>query len=97
MQRFKFKGYLSQLHIKHVICYSLFDFYNILAKVQHGVCKINQLPWEYDDRLDKMKKSLTELKKGTYEGQMKKTEPFIKGGIFSSGMPIITETKQKNI
>ena len=79
------------LDIKHVtICYSLYDFYNILAKVPHGVYK----KWEHNDRLDKMKKSLTELKNGTYEGQMKKTEPFIKGGIFLSGMPIITETKK---
>ncbi len=46
----KCKGYLSMLDIKHVtICYFLLDFYNILAKAQHGVCKINQLPWEYDD------------------------------------------------
>ncbi len=35
-------------------------FLNILAKAQHGVCKINQLPWEYDDKLEKMKRSLTE-------------------------------------
>ncbi len=41
-----------------------------------------------------MKRSLTELKGGTYDGQMKKTEPFIQFGIFPSGMPIATEPKK---
>ena len=83
------------LDIKHItICYFLLDFYNILAKAQHGVCKINQILWEYDNKLEKMKRSLTELKGGTYDGQMKKTEPFIQFGIFPSGMTIATEPKK---
>ena len=57
------QGFLSQIDVQHVAtAYFLHDFYNILAKVQHGVCKINQLPWEYNEKIEKMKKSLNELK-----------------------------------
>ena len=50
------KGFLSQIDVQHVAtAYFLHDFYTILAKVQHWVCKINQLPWEYNEKIEKMK------------------------------------------
>ena len=54
--------------MQHVAtAYFLHDLYNILAKVQHGVCKINQLPWEYE-KIEKMKRSLNEFKLKNMKG-----------------------------
>ncbi|CAL4095347.1 unnamed protein product, partial [Meganyctiphanes norvegica] len=51
--------YLGQLSVKHVTeAIGLMDIYTELAKAQHGVCKINQLPWEYYDRIDRLKENL---------------------------------------
>ena len=82
------------MDVQHVAtAYFLYDFYNILAKVQHGVCKINQSPLEYNENIEKMKKSLNELKDKIYEGHAKQNEAFTKSGIFNNGIPIVTEFK----
>ena len=76
------KGKKAQIDVQHA--YFLNGFDKILAKAQHWVCKINQLPREYHEKIDKMKKSLNKLKNEKYKG-------YAKSGIFNNGTPIVTE------
>ena len=40
-----FKGFLRQIDIVHItVLFGLYDVYHLIAKTQHGVCKINPLP-----------------------------------------------------
>ena len=91
----KCKGLLSQVDVKHVtLCYGLYDIYRILAKAQHGVSKVNQLPWEYDDKIEALKLDLNSLKNETFEGDLSKNEKFLEMGVFPNGMPIYTKPRK---
>ena len=70
------------------------DIYNVLAKAEHGVCKINQLPWEYDERINKLKKELEEIAKGTYLGFYSKHRQNLLEGLLHDNFPIVTELRR---
>ena len=39
-----------------------FDIYLVIAKCQHGVCKINQLPWKFDGKINEFLSNLEDFK-----------------------------------
>ena len=91
----KFKGFLMQLNIRHVAAiYGLYDIYNVLAKAQHGVCKINQLPWEYDERIQKLKGELRCIIDGTHSGFLSKHKQKLLNGLLHDDFPIVTEMRR---
>ena len=84
-----------QLNIRHVAAiYGLYDIYNALAKAQHGVCKINQLPWEYDERIQKLKGELRCIIDGTYSGFLSKHKQKLLNGLLHDDFPIVTEMRR---
>ena len=65
----KFQSFLRQIDVEHiVVLHSLYDVYNVVAKAQHGVSKVNQLPWEYGDRVERLEAELTAIKDRKYNG-----------------------------
>ena len=72
----------------------IWDIYNVLAKAQHGVCKINQLPWEYDERINKLKKELEEIAKGTYLGFYSKYRQNLLERLLHNNFPTIKELRR---
>ena len=70
-----FQRYLCQLRG--------FDIYLVKAKCQHGVCKINQLPWKFDGKMDELLSNLEDIKEQHEEN--------LKLGLLPSGFLIVTE------
>ena len=47
---------------KHMtIVYGLCDIYEIIASTQHGVSTVNQLPWEYNEKVEALKEVLRDI------------------------------------
>ena len=64
-----------KVNIKHVATMSgLYDVYNSVAKAQHGVCTIRQLPWDYEERIGVLKKELNAIISDSYPGFLKKAK-----------------------
>ena len=55
---------------------------------------MNQLPWEYDDKIEALKLDLNSLKNETFEGDLSKNEKFLEMDVFPNGMPIYTEPRK---
>ena len=65
--------------------YHMFDIYSCLAKAQHGVSKINQLPWHYTDRIDHFKDDLDKVVQQGYGGPNSDAKVHLKLGEFETG------------
>ena len=74
--------------------YGLYDVYNALAKAQHGVSKVNQLPWEYDDRLKHLEDELTSIINNTYSGYLRKNQSKLSDGLLPDDFPVVTEVRR---
>ena len=49
----QYSGFLAKVTVCHVaLMHGLMDVYACLSKAQHGVSKVNQLPWHYKHRVD---------------------------------------------
>ena len=92
----EYRGILAKIDILHVaMVYHMYDVYAALAKAQHGVSKVNQLPWHYNERLDHLKSDLKEVMKKDYEGPLKLAKAKLKVGEFETGTLIVTEERRK--
>ena len=86
---------MQQLTVKNVsILYCLYDFYNCLAKGQHGVTRVNQFPWQFFDRLEHLKKAMVDMVDGNYDGLRNKVTPLLDSGLLADGSPIVTEVRR---
>ena len=93
----KVKGLLSEINITHItIIYGLFDIYDCLAKAQHGVSKVNQFPWEFNDRVQQLKLNLKAITNSSYDGLFFKNKESLEKAEFPDGVSIITETKRNS-
>ena len=91
----KFQSFLRQINIKHItILFGLPDVYHVIAKCQHGVCKVNQLPWIFHDKIDELKSNLELIKARSYNGFFKRQEDNLKKRLLPDGFPIVTEMKK---
>ena len=76
---------------------SLLDVYSCLAKAQHGVSKVNQLPWQYYERIQHLlNKELQKITEGTYDGVLKKNEGKLKEGLLANNSTIVTEPPRRS-
>ena len=95
-QQEKYRGLLAKIGLNHVaMVYHLHDVFNVLSKAQHGVSKVNQLPWHYFDRLDHLKSDLEAVMKDDYEGPNKAAKEKLKLGEFEGGTLIVTEERRR--
>ena len=54
----KFRCYLSKTNAKHIITiYWSCHICGLIASTQHGVSTVNQLPWEYDDKVESKRRA----------------------------------------
>ena len=92
----KVRGLLSKISVRHVaMAYGLFDLYNCLSKFQHGVCTVNQFPWDYYERKDKMIEELKAISNDQLKDSMlKKEDVNLTNGVLPCGTPIVTETRR---
>lgn len=92
----QYRGLLAKIDIHHIaIVYHLHDVIDVLSKAQHGVSKVNQLPWHYNDRLDHLKADLSAVMKEDYEGPNKAAKSKLKQGEFETGTLIATEERRR--
>ena len=95
-QRDNYTTLLMRVDVKHIaLIYHLHDIYIALAKAQHGVSKVNQLPWHYNDRIDHFIKTLDVVTEENYEGQHKEAKEWLRKGEFATGTLIMTEERRK--
>ena len=91
----KFKGFLAKVDVVHItFMYGLLDVYSALAKAQHGVSKVNQLPWHYNQRIDHLIEELEEIEKDTHKGKLLKVNPKLQQAMFEDDTPICTEFRR---
>ena len=91
----KYCGILANIDIYHVaLVYHLYDIYSMLSKAQHGVCKVNQLPWHFNDRIDHLKSDLNTVMDDGYEGPNKEAKMKLSVGEFETGTLITTEERR---
>ena len=91
-KREKIRGLLMKLNVEHVaIIYGLLDVYTVISKAQHGLCKVNQFPWEFIDRVDYLILQLTQIEEEKFDGEFKKVEGGLRNGVFPEGTLISTE------
>ena len=83
------------MNLDHVtIIFKLFDIYSTLSKAQHGVSRINQIPWEYDERILHLKEELKQIKEETYKGYYEKHKQGLLKGVLPTGFPVVTEPQR---
>ena len=92
----KFRNYLSHLNLKHfTIIFGLYDIYKLISKCQHGVSQVNQLPWQYNEKLENLKKDLMEISLDSYCGELKDREGKLLEGLIEDekqeNFPVMTE------
>jgi len=58
------------------------------------VCKINQLPWHYHDRIKHLKSDLEKVTEEDYEGPLKEEKNMIKEGLFKTGTLVVTQERR---
>ena len=66
----------------------------MLSKCQHGVSKVNQIPWHYHDRIDHLKDDLNKVITTEYGGPNKDAKIKLKSGEFVTGTLIVTEARR---
>ena len=94
-KRERYKGLLAKITVFHVsMAYQLYEIYSVLAKGQHGVCKINQLPWHFQGRIKHLKDDLEAISKDSYEGPLKEEKAKLNEGLFITGTLIVTEERR---
>ena len=61
-QRASFRSWLKKITVNHVsLVLGLLHYYDILSKAQHGSSTVNQLPWEFYDKVQVLEKKLAIL------------------------------------
>ena len=61
-QRGLFRSWQNKITVNHVsLLLGLLDYYDILSKAQHGASTVNQLPWEFYDKVQVIEKKLALL------------------------------------
>ena len=56
---------LKKITLEHVtIVVGLMDYYHVLAKAQHGASTVNQLCWEFYDKVEVLRDTLENMSKG---------------------------------
>ena len=93
-----FKVALTRITVEHVTTMAVLnEVYTALSKCQHGMSKVNQLPWEFFDRADHMVASLNDIAKYTSDaygsGTLKKMMPGLLNAEIG-GVPIQTESRR---
>ena len=94
-----YRGLLAKITIQHISCvYYMYEMYNILAKCQHGVSRVNQLPWHYYERIETLKQDLVKITEKGYQsesdGVLKVAKEKLKLGEFETGTLICTEERR---
>ena len=73
VKQFKYSGYLAQVDVVHVtLIRGLLDIYTCLSKTQHGVRKVNRLPWHYTHRIENLHENLNKISVNKFKGNPEK-------------------------
>ena len=93
VKKCKYSGYLAQVDVVHVtLIRGLLDIYTCLSKTQHGVSKVNQLPWHYTHRIENLQENLHKISVNQFEeGNLKKSIPKLQQALFHDDTPICNE------
>ena len=85
-------GFLCKIDVEFVtVVYGLCDVYLSLYRAQHGVCKVNQLPWEFNDKVQVLISELQNISNHTHNGRLSKNKDNLLKGLLEDGSPIIIE------
>ena len=90
-RRAKLEGLLSKVTVKHAtVMLALQDVYSCLSKAQHGVTRVNQLPWQFHERIQHLIDELQKIKDKQFHGCISSQLENLMKAEFKNGSTIVT-------